>query len=386
MLLLLNSRLWMLAAALDAHERFQAVRRLNSGHDYSFLRDKWFIVLGWSMIVLLLLLLIAVRRMRLEREHQHMQQRFSTEASRLGLTAEERDLVEAVAARAGLRRKDAIFTMSEPFDNGLALLMQEVFTAGRNLVERKKLHGTIFSIKEKLGFIKPAGPDSRGREQSTRSIPVGTVVQIGLASGRQSARIHAEVIQNDCYELLVRPEIPLLCKPGDVWKVSYFKAAMTWEFEAITMACSEKGLALNHSERIRFLNRRRFTRVATRRPAKIAAFSMFPDAAHGAPMGVSFVDAELTEIAGPGLRLRTNLAVRIQQRVLVQFELESGQRIQDVAVVRDIREGAVSRSVIVELIGADAKAIDELVRLSNLLAVHQSAAEPELETADMGAL
>jgi hypothetical protein len=368
MLVRLMTGLSTLTAQMDVYERFEAVRRLNSGGSgYAFMRDKWFIVLGWSLIALLLLLLMAVRRMRLEKERQVMERRFLAEADRLRLTAEEREIVEAVAARAGLKRKDSIFTLNESFDNGLAQLMQEVFAAGQNLVERKKLHGMIFSIKEKLGFIKTAGPDNRtGRQQSSRQIPLGTVVQISPAGTRSSARIPAEVIQNDCYELLLRPELPLLCKPGDMWKVEYFKAAMTWEFEAITMACTEKGLALNHSERIRFLNRRRFTRVATRRPAQIAAFPIFAEAS--AKMGIDFVPAELTEIAGPGLRIRTTLKTSLNQRVLVQFELEPGCLIQDFALVRDVREGAGGRSIIVEMIGVDNKAVDELVRLTNRLA------------------
>jgi len=365
----LNNWFWTLTAQLDAYGRLEAVRRLNTGGDgdgYLFLRNKWFIVLGWSVIVVLTMLLIAVRRMRLEKERQAMNRRFAAEADRFELTAEERDIVEAIVNRSGLKRKDAIFTLSEPFDTGLAVLMQEVFTAGQDLVERKKLHGTIFSIKEKLGFVKPGGPDLRnGREQSSRQIPVGTVVQLGPAGNRQNARIHAEVIENDRYELLVRPELPILCKPGDVWTVEYFKAAMTWEFEAITMVCNEKGLALNHSERIRFVNRRRFTRVATRRPAQVAVFPIFSESS---ALGVTFASAEITEIAGPGLRMKTELELKVQQRVLVQFELDEGCLVQDIGCVRDIRRGAAGRTVIIELIGVDTRAVDELVRATNLIA------------------
>jgi hypothetical protein len=365
----LNNWFWTLIAQMDVYERFEAMRRLNTGGGdggYAFLRNKWFVVLGWSVIVVLSMLLIAVRRMRREKERQAMNLRFAAEADRLELTAEERDIVEAVANRSGLKQKDAIFTLSEPFDNGLSILMQEVFAAGQDLVERKKLQGTIFSIKEKLGFIKPGGPNIRtGKEQSSRNIPMGTVVRLGPAGNRQNARIGAEVIQNDRYELLVRPELPILCKPGDVWTVEYFKAAMTWEFEAITMACNEKGLALNHSERIRFVNRRRFTRVATRRPAQIAIFPVFTEKP---TMGVEFTPAEITEIAGPGLRIRTDLKLEMQQRVLLQCELEEGRLVQDIGCVRDIRRSAAGSSVIIELIGVDTRAIDELVRIANLIA------------------
>lgn len=391
MLKLLN--IWLvtlITAQMDVYERFEAVRRLNSGSGggYAFLRNKWSILLGWSIIVALLMVLIAIRRMRQEKQRQDVNRRFSEEADRLELTAEEREILEAVAVRANLKRKDAIFTLSESFDNGLAQLMQDVFAAGHNLLERKKLNGAIYSIKEKLGFVKGVGPNSVNvKEHSSRNIPLGTVVRVCPAGSRHEVRIHAEVVQNDRYELLLRPEMPVLSKPGDVWTVAYFKAALTWEFEAITMACNEKGLALNHSDRIRFVNRRRFTRVALRRPAQVCVFPVFLDNPSHELDPLTLAAAEITEIAGPGLRLKTSLEVQIHQRLLVRFELESGRLVQDMAMVRDIREGAAGRTVIAELIGLDNRAMDELIRVTNLIVTRGTKTEPSeyYETVGAGA-
>ncbi|MCE5186735.1 MAG: hypothetical protein LLF76_11490 [Planctomycetaceae bacterium] len=369
MQLFLNSSIWM-PAALDVYERYSAMRQLDSGIDHlAFLRNKWFILFGWSIVALLLLVLFAVRRMRSEKERHDVERRFAAEADRLRLTVEEREIVEAVAIRAHLRRKDSIFTLSESFDSGLSVLMQEVFAAGQDLVERKKLHGTIFSIKEKLGFAGAGRTDNRRtREQSSREIPVGTVVQIAPAGARQAARVQAEVVQNDAYELLLRPEIPLLCKPGDVWTVVFCRAAITWEFEAITMACNSKGLALNHSERIHFVNRRRYVRVAVRLPARICLFASLEDKPANAAMGLEFVPAQVTEIAGPGLRVKTDLETAVGQRVLIQFEFEPQRMVQDIALVRAIRESPAGRSIIVEMIGSDSRTVDEFVRMTNQLA------------------
>lgn len=125
---------------------------------------------------------------------------------------------------------------------------------------------------------------------------------------------------------------------------------------------------MNHSDRIRFLNRRRFTRIATRRLAQISVFPIFIEMQPETLPAVDFCPAEVTEIAGPGLRLKTALDVQVQQRLIVRFELETGRLVQDIAVVRDIREGAAGRSIIVELIGVDNKAVDELMRMTNLIA------------------
>ncbi|MHC5083158.1 MAG: hypothetical protein ACYTET_04380 [Planctomycetota bacterium] len=366
---------------LSPTQRYDAMRRLDGsggGNNdlISILTNKWFVLLGWSMIVVLLLLLFAVRRMRLERQSRETDKRYEDNANRLKLTAEERDIVEAIAVRAPIKQKDSIFTLQNAFEEGLAKLMQEVFTSGHDLVERKKLHAVIFSIKEKLGFVRRGTKNvlnnRSSKEYSSRQIPAETVLTISLLQSGPDAKVSAEVIQNDDFELLLRPEIPIYCKPGDIWRVQYQKAAMTWEFEAITMACSDKGLALNHSDRIRFINRRRFTRVATRKPAQIALFPIFRSLPDSKRMHLLFSSAELTEIAGPGLRIKTDLAVSIRQRVAVIFELEPGKLVQDVGEVRDIRESGVSRTIIVELIGLNNKAVDELVRVTNQIASQSS--------------
>lgn len=104
MLLCLDRSVWI-PAALDVAERYAAMCQLNSGDtvDLSFLRNKWFILFGWSIVLLLVLVLFAVRRMRLEKNRHDADRRFAAEADRLNLTAEEREIVEAVAVRANLK-------------------------------------------------------------------------------------------------------------------------------------------------------------------------------------------------------------------------------------------------------------------------------------------
>ena len=118
---------------LSPTQRYDAMRRLDGsagGNNdlISILTNKWFVLLGWSMIVVLLLLLFAVRRMRLERQSRETDKRYEDNANRLNLTAEERDIVEAIAVRAPIKQKDSIFTLQNAFEEGLAKLMQEVFT------------------------------------------------------------------------------------------------------------------------------------------------------------------------------------------------------------------------------------------------------------------
>jgi len=368
---------------LTPHERYQAMRQLDTGGK-SLFTDKWSLLLGWSLIFFLTVLLLAVRRMRIEKEKRQIEDNYDALSDKLHLTAEEREILDAITARSGLPQKDDIFAHPEAFENGLASLMKDVFADGHNLVYRKKLQAAVYSIKQKLGYIKPvpAGRPHSGKVQSSRHIPVGKAVRLSLSGKETAKQIRAEVIVNDPYELVVAPEFPLASQSGQVWTVQYNTGSVTWEFEAITLTCTERGLELNHSDRIRFVNRRRFPRVAVRKDGVIARFPVFRSDEDERAFTPVFFDAHITEISGPGLRIHTELEPAIAERVLVAFELEPGRIVQDIGQVRDVRQTPTDRAVIVELSGLGDRAVDELVRITNQLA-GRTRAEAEAENSQL---
>jgi hypothetical protein len=377
---LIQSVLIGLLGELTPYERFEAMRQLDAG-GYSLFTNKWFVLLGWSLIFVLVMTLLVVHRMRIEKEKRQIEQHYDELSGRLGLTAEEREILDAIAARTGLRHKGEIFSHSDAFEGGLARLMQDVFSDGHNLVYRKKLQAAVYSIQEKLGLVKPqpAGRPRSGKELSSRHISVSKKVLLSLSARDGVKRILAEVTANDDYEFVVVPEIPLACQSGEIWTVQYDAGSVTWEFEAITLACSGSKLELNHSERIRFVNRRRFPRVAVRKEATIARLPLFHSTQEADDLRPVFFDAQVNEISGPGLRIHTELELTINERVLVAFELEPGRIVQDIGEVRDFRQMPLGRAVIVELIGLSDRAVDELVRVTNQLAGQAHSAAVRLE-------
>lgn len=378
---MIQSVLVGLLGQLTPTERYQALRQLDAGGQ-SLFTNKWFVLLGWSLIFFLVLLLLVVRRMRIEKEKLQIERHYDELADRAHLTAEEREILDAIGVRAALRRKDAIFSHPDAFENGLGRLMQDVFADGHNLVYRRKLQAAVYSIKDKLGYVKPApsGQPRSSREQSSRHIPTGKAVRLSLAGREDVRRIRAEVVVNDPYELVVAPEFPLASRPGEMWTVQYDTGSVTWEFEAITLANSDRGLELNHSERIRFVNRRRFPRVAVRKDAVIARLPLIRTGQEAESLRPEFYDAQVNEISGPGLRLHTALEPAINERVLVAFELEPGRIVQDIGRVLDLRQTPTDRAVIVELIGLSDRAADELVRITNQLSGQAHLAAVEAET------
>ncbi len=357
---------------LSPLQRYSAMRQLETKPAPTFMTNKWFVLLGWSLIVLLLILLVAVRRMRLEKERVAMEERFNNLADRCRLTQQEREILEAISLRAGLKKKDMIFTEPSVYDDGLARLMQESFESGHNLVQRKRLNVMAYGIKTKLGFQKTVsefGMTSRtGRNLSSRQISVGKTVLVSQDSQPGSPRFEATVIRNDEYELAILPKTAIEAIPGQIVAVQYRVGNMTWEFESIVISCGPQGLELNHTDRIRFINRRRFQRVPMQRKARVAIFDVLYESSDAAPGQLDFCDAVITEMSGPGLRIRADLDVRLRDRVLIIFELENGKWIQDIAEVRGFRDTPLGRSIGIEMIGLNEKAINELVRVTNMIA------------------
>lgn len=380
MLVAVEAILTSTGLALTPLERFMAMRRLNSHHPLpdsmkAFLVHPWFIWGGILLIVLLLISLFVMRRKRTVQDKRQNKEQFDFLCDQRGLTAQQREILSAITQQSGSGRSEDIFFQTELFMRGASKLMQDYFASGRNVIERKKMNVLIGQIRQKLGYLKAAGglPVRRGRDPgfSSRDIPVGKSVSIALSTRPEGSRVDAVVIQNDEFELVLRPEIPVSCPPGEHWNVRYRLGTSTYEFDALTMVCGSEGLELNHAETVRYLNRRRFPHVPVEMPAQVAPFPTQRQEGPGRIAGPQFVPAIITEISGPGLRIHTGLAVEHGQRLLVVFELEPGRVIQDMAEVRGLRDTAQDQSIGVELIGLDDTTVNELIRTTNAIAIRR---------------
>jgi len=378
MILCLSNPLHVLSQALAPYERFEAVRRL--GGDAAgdpILGNKWFVLFCASVVFILTVMFLVVRRVRIEREKEHTLAKFNREANRRGLTAEEREILLGIAGKAGLKRINTIFTHWAAFDRGSAKLMQDVFAGGQNIAQRKRLNMTVNSVKAKLGFGKAVRTHGIGttvaKGPTSRGIPEGRQVSIAPTHNAGGSRIEAVVVRNTEYELLLRPEIPVLSVPGDLWNVQYRFGSVLWEFDALALVCGIEGLELNHTDNVRYVNRRRFARAVVDQLALIARFPALRAEGMSGPVGPDFIECRVTEISGPGLRISTQLDVTHGERVLVIFQLEGGQFVQDIAEVRGSRDTVVGKSLAVELVGLNEAGLNELVRFSSLRAAEDEA-------------
>lgn len=374
--------------ALTPVERWSAARRLNSkGDPIQYLSQNWFYLAAGAALIILFGLLWWVSHKRKPVSEELARELFSENAIRRGLSSRERQILLAIVMRSGLGQSHDIFTTVDAFDRGARKLLAECVRT-RNPDEIERLKTEVSFLREKLGFkaLRTSGRLTAAWRPSSRDIPVGKIVEVTRRRRRSEATIRGEVVRNDDIELALELETPVESQAGDFWQARYTYGMSVWEFDTTVVSCKEKRMVFDHVDNVRFVNRRRFPRVAVAMPALVAVFPFMRRASvragqsakaderggFGAP---AFVRGVVTELAGPGLRIEAPLQVRTGDRVLVVFkptETDGSQAaghyaIEDVGQVRHCRKTDAGVSIAVELIGLSEGEIDELVRITNVM-------------------
>jgi hypothetical protein len=385
--------------ALTPVEKWRAARRMES----SFVGEHWFILICAIAMVVLTVWFIVATYKHMAKQRRTANQLFFEYSDRMGLSRRERQVLMDIAARTKLKRNESIFTMVTAFDRGAAALTKETL-AQQGAQAGSQLGDELSVIREKLGFQKQRaaskGPATKPNKPSSRQIPAGKKVHITRRKAGDSANIESTVIENNDTDITVKLTVSLESSPGELWCVRYYFGASVWEFETSSVSCDHNILVLNHSDDVRFVNRRRFVRVPVNRPTLIARFPFAisasdkdsgkklsgagPDSAgaSGEAFGPpEFVPASVTELAGPGLRIEAPLEMNVGDRVLVVLKLseedgrDSGSKmsgkgapariVEDIGEVRHTKAIQSGFSIAVELTGLSDSNIGELVRATN---------------------
>lgn len=297
---------------------------------------------------------------------------FATHAARVDLNADEVKLLRLIAALAGLKRPEAVFVSEEAFDQGLRQLLAGPRVSQMAPPLRQRTCELLGLLRERLGFAKSADAGDEA-PASTRQIELGQAVTI-MGRGREGdlgATVHRQITTG----LVLALEEQAQAGVGDVWIVRYSDGQATWEFQSPVVAAEAAEVTLAHAEHLRFVNRRRFPRVPVNRPARLAVLTFQQDGK--LDRAVQFVDAALTEIAGPGVVLRSPLSASFNQRVLVVMEIRLGQVVQAVGKVRRVDEREGLTSLAIELVGLTSAEIANFSRWTTEAARQQRLGQDE---------
>lgn len=391
--------------SLTPVQRWQAARWLN----ISFMGESWFMAACVAALIIMTALFIIVTFHQAGKERLAANRLFFEYADEKGLSPRERHVLMYIATQTKLKNKEAIFTMADAFDRGATKIIRAAL-ALKGKDKRTHLNAELSVLREKLGFQKRSTISADRfitKIPGSRQILEDRKLYITSLETDSFSHIECVVIENNEMELVIEPSKQLEMKQGEPLCVRYYFGASIWEFDTSVVRCLDNHLILKHADNIRIVNRRRFLRVPINEPAYIAAFPFakaLPDP-DNSNINVSsetspennwgppkFVPADVTELAGPGLRVVAPLEVKVGDRVVVIMKLSESKKhpliqqekgealhsifsgrgkskssriVEDIGVVRhteNIRDGF---SIAVELTGLNEKNLNELVRATN---------------------
>ncbi len=387
--------------ALTPQEKYAAARGLGNNNN----ADYWLFVLAIAALMILVGLLWHVSKKRKVPTRRLSRELFAENALRRGLSPRERQILLAIAVRSGSTRSQDIFTAVEAFDRGAAKLLAECQQT-RTVDENERLKTEVAFLREKLGFqvVQNGVGPAHSKRTSSRDIPNNSMLELTRQDNHAGVTIQAQVVRNDDIELAVDLESPVETQSSDAWRVRYSFGLAVWEFDTTAVGCDGKRLVLNHTDCVRFVNRRRFPRVGVTLPARVAHFPLIQHSTSesrrsqvGADRAAEhdemvfntpvFVSGVVTELAGPGLRIEASLEIRAGDRVIVAFQLAQVRRdenratgwgedeciVESVGQVRHWRSTGDGVSIAVELLGLSDVEIDTLVRITNQAAAQVTA-------------
>lgn len=341
----------------------------------------------WILVVLGLLCMVGLGILVsvLAGMHKKVKQRraFQARASAVGLNDREKAMLQGLARRSGLKQPASIFTMTAAFDEAAGRLLEGQAVGSDE--QRSETSALVARLREKLGFDAPsANPKPKAAAVSTPAvagkIPVGTMAHIYRP--RYQDNIDAVIAEtpDGSSDIEVVTEVLSQHERGEEWEIRFSDDNVLWEVNASVVSHDGNRVSLKPVGAARSINRRRFARAPTNRPAFIAPFMFGKDEAEIGPP--AFLPAAVVEIAGPGLKLETPFEAEVGDRVLVGMQLADGRVLQGQGTVRRAGEGVDGlASVVVELTGLTTEEVAELARETNLAMKASEADPPAAEAA-----
>ncbi len=345
-------------------DRLRAMQDISSESEWVYV---WYLVIFIVLAACVLCLLVLWRR---RRQEEGRRAEFTEHARAVGLSDEERRLLSHMAELCGLRNPNTIFTTDKAFDMGVDRLLRSDRTGTMSDELRAQLNGMVATIREKLRFRPPSNEDLRVIH-SSRQIDEGSVVTVSTIGTGEP--VECTISRSDQAELALRPSQDVSFHARDELRVRYAGMTGLWEFDSTVLRVDDGEIAITHAYQVRLVDRRRFRRLPVKRGGWVALF----DFSSAGPFEVpDFHDARLTEIAGPGLQLETDLDVQSDQRVLVVLDFAPRRVIRAVGKVGRVERPSAdgTREIVVELVGLASRELAELTRITN-----QSARQTEGE-------
>lgn len=343
-----------------------ALERWDGARGGLFASTPWWVVL----IALVLLAGTVYVAWKLYKRHARKQAwaEFDELCEANGLRGTERRALQLVIDVAGVSYPPLLFDR-DAFETSIEGLHEsETYKALPNDSARA-LDAQLQLVREKLSF-------------SGQRLSEGLTTRLCETGGHVSILVDPEkpeiegslagVTEN---RLIVQLEKMAIFRDGQPLVVRYSHNGVVWEFDSRVITYMDGNLYLDHSERIRPINRRSFPRIPVNMPASVALLPYLQDSLDAAP---EYVAGRLVELAGPGFVLDAPLEVKPNYRVLVNVEMHPDKIIETTGrVLRAAPASTEGRWLFVaEMMGLSEAEIADLTRETNNAARRQ----PEFRT------
>ena len=326
----------------------------------------------WVLAILILVtcVLVAIYIMtRNTNSRKRIWAGFSAHAENIGLCSQELDLLTNIAGKSSLKNPNIIFTDEPTFNRGMSSLSDGGFLNGVFGANKPGICGScvfLTSLRQKLGFQLPAD------QTKPPTIDLGPIAQSAVLTVERNGQPESFTVSVDINDpltkqLIVIPPANVSYSAGESWLMRYPQQGILWEFNAIVIARRANRAVLKPVGDVRWINRRRFKRVPTHKPAHIAQFPFrssinyesFP----------TFSPGVLIEMGGPGAQIDTSLKAKTGDRMLVVMQIDDHKVVESQGIVRRVRPDGNDGTVIaLELIGLTTNEVSELARETNAFA------------------
>ncbi len=302
--------------------------------------------------------------------HSHLRQRrrhrqFQARAAKSGLSDQERKLLRALAKESGLKQEDSVFVMPDAFEHGASRLLHSDAVGKMAPDRRQDVTDMLTRVRQKLGFDSSPG-QGRPREILLGSLPRGATLQVYRPGPGDGFDATVTVAGAGGREITVLPASTVPCRPGEPWEIRFSEEGLLWEAGAtVVRPRGEEEVVVRMEETARCINRRRFPRVGTNRPAYVAPFPFQHEALDADPP--AWYPAVVVEIAGPGVRLTTPLAVQAGEKLLLGMLFADRRVLQAQVSVHRAHAAADGMTTLAgEMIALTTSEVAELTRRTTL--------------------
>jgi hypothetical protein len=257
-------------------------------------------------------------------------------ARRQGLDADEWRLLNWIAHLSGAKRIDAVLSLNAHFEKGVEKLLEDPRVLELSRTLNVPVTAIIRSLRQKLGLEDPQQGRSLG-SHVLESLHAGCTLSVQRPQEPSEFSARLVKTSKNLTDFVLEVDEEIHCQAEEKWSLRKAEEGLFWEFDAIVQRRAGKDVFCCARGEARYVNRRRFSRIPTRKEALISMITLLGE--RGELLGPQMREAVVVELGGPGMLLECDESAEVGTRLLMHVDLGAARVLQGVAVVKRCTRG-----------------------------------------------